>query len=91
MAIDTVLRLFDIRRMIALLVESSRKLQDFLGAEFDAEPTAFASIVKDMHHAARNLNVVHIQGGSPESHDITLNLFGILQNRKLTPDTCLQA
>ncbi len=64
--------------MIALLVESSRKLQDFLGAEFDAEPTSFASVIKDMYHAARNLNVVHIQGGSPECHDITLKLFRIL-------------
>ena len=87
MAVDTVIRFFDLRRMIALLVESSRKFQNFLGTEFDAEPTSFASFIKDMYDAARNLDVIHIQGGSPEGHYITFNLFRGLLLNDLKPGT----
>ena len=71
MAIYAVFRFFDFRRMVAFLVEPVRKNQDFFGAEFDTISAPFAAIIKDMYDSSRDLNVFHIQWGSPERHGIT--------------------
>ena len=49
MAIYTVIWIFDIRGMIALLVEASGKLKNFFGAEFDTKSTSLAAILNEIN------------------------------------------
>ena len=56
--VNTVIWLFDRRRVISLAIEFSSKLKDILGAEFYTVTTPFASILQDMDNAFGDLNVI---------------------------------
>jgi len=58
MAIDAVIRFFDLRGVVALLIKSDGKLQDLLGAVLNTISTPLASILDDVNHSPRDLNLI---------------------------------
>ena len=70
MAVHTLVRFLDHRRVISLEVEPSRKVQNRLGAKLYTIAAPFASVVEDMHDALGDLNLPGIQWSSPKVHVI---------------------
>jgi hypothetical protein len=68
MAVDTFPLLGNHRWMIAFAVEFIGKLEDVLGAEFDAIAAAFAPIIDDAHRSPSDLYLLGIKRYSPKSH-----------------------
>jgi hypothetical protein len=58
MAIDTIFRLFDLGRMIALFIELGGKLKDSFGAELYAIAASLASILEDVNFSPGNLDFI---------------------------------
>jgi hypothetical protein len=68
MAINAFMLFFDLRGVIALLIEACGKLEDFLWTEFNAIAAPLATIIKDMHDPPCDLNVIDIKWSSPVCH-----------------------
>jgi hypothetical protein len=60
MTIHTFIRLLHGGRMIAFRIELCRKLQNPLGAVFDAIPTTFTAILQDVNNPPGNLYIINI-------------------------------
>jgi len=74
MAIHAVIRFLDSGGVIALLVESVRKLKNLSRTKLNTIPTSFAAIFEDMDHTSGNLNIFCIKRNTPKCHDTFLEL-----------------
>jgi hypothetical protein len=68
MTVHAVFRVFYTGRVVPLLIESGGELEHLSWTELNTVSTPLASVLKNMHQSARDLDLLCIKGRSPEPH-----------------------
>jgi hypothetical protein len=72
MAVHAVIRLAGLRRVIPFLVKMVRESEHMHRTKFNAVSTAFAPVFNNSHQSFRNVDLLGVQGLSPECHNCFL-------------------
>jgi hypothetical protein len=70
MAIHTVIRVLNCRRMVTPLIESFIELQDLSGTIFNAIAAPLAAVFDDMHDSPGDPYVFNVKRDPPEFHGL---------------------
>jgi hypothetical protein len=83
MAVYTIIRFFDGRRVVTLGVELSGKFEYIPRAELNTIPASLTAIFQDIYNTRGNLNFFRIKRNPPKYHDL-LSIC-VYSNRSQTP------
>ena len=78
MAVDAVVRFAGLRRVIPFFVKAVGEGEHVHRTEFDAVATTFAPVFNNRHQAFGDVDLLGVQGLSPECHSCFLKRWGLI-------------